>query len=413
MKLKTARSMFMLLVATAVLCVGSSFAAQQRELSPPGLADGPGIWANVWNYPAGDLDAYCANLKTYGVRNLFIQTTRSNMPPIAHAPELGALIDACHRHNIRVIGWAYLELADPAADADKIIAAARFQSSSGESLDGLAPDLEKNLTSANVERFSRQLREQLGTNYPLMAVVYSPLNHYREVMHIPWKTLAAYYDVIAPMNYWNNKAQKLGAYDYTLATLRIIRQACERPDVEIHAIGDGMGTSGAAIAEFMKACHQAEATSASIYPNQRPTAEQLGALSRYPEFFQPNARFRLAAFRQMLRSGVIAASPGVDPTQPVSRTEFYNMLARRMHVVQPAALAIPGGDAPIYSQEALNALARMVDDHSSPKTKGKRADRWFAAPAMAEAPQAHAASDHPLNYLDTSILILQASSALK
>jgi hypothetical protein len=394
----------------ALFCVSRSSAAGQHELSPPGLADGPGIWANVWNYPAGDVDAYCSNLRSYGIRNLFIQTTRSNMPPIAHAPELGALIDACHRHKIRVIGWAYIDLTDPAGDADKLLAAAHFQSPSGESLDAIAPDMEKNLTIAHIQQLSAKLRESLGPNYPLVAVVYSPLNHYKEVMHIPWKTLAQYFDVIAPMSYWNSKSQKLGAYDYTLATLRIIRQACERPDLEIHAIGDGMGTTGTAIAEFMKACHQAEATSASIYPNQRPTAEQLASLSRYPEFFEPNARFRLAAFREMLKTGVITSSANVDPCQPVSRAEFCRMVARRAHLQAPGADA-NGGEAPIYSHEALTMLAHLVDNHA--KNAKKRGDRWFAAPAMAEAPTQHAQNDRPLNYLDASMMILQASSALR
>jgi hypothetical protein len=415
-KTATARSLLFSLTAAACVWAATIFpaAAATHELNPPGLADGPGIWANVWNYPTGDPDAYCNNLRAHGIRNLFIQTTRTNMPPIAHAPELGVLIDACHRHHIRVIGWAYLELADPSADAGRMVAAAKFRSPTGDCLDAIAPDLEKNLTVSRLESFSTKLRSDLGTNYPIIAVVYSPLNHYREVASIPWKTLAQYYDVIAPMNYWNSKSVHMGAYDYTVATVHTIREMCGRPDVEIHVIGDAMGTSGDDILQFLKACRQSEATSASIYPNQKPTADQLFALSHYGDFFEPNARFRLAAYRELLRTGVIANGTGIDPTQPVSRGDFYRMVAHRVHQQDPALEGNPGEQAPIYAHEALSVLAHIVDSSNHTERGPKRrADRWFAAPAMAEAPQDHTGTDRPLNWLDASVMILQVSSALK
>jgi hypothetical protein len=405
------RSFSLFLALAALVCVLRASAAGPHELSPPGLADGSGVWANVWNYPSGDLDSYCSNLRAHGVRNLFIQTTRSNMPAIAHAPELGGLVDACHKHKIRVIGWAYLELNDPIGDAEKMLAAARFQSPTGERLDAIAPDLEKNLTQSRVEQFSKHLRQALGPNYPLIAVLYSPLNHYKEVSSIPWTTIAQYYDVVAPMNYWNSKKQKLNAYDYTLATVRVIRELCGRPDLEIHVIGDAMGTSHEALLQFMKACKHSEATSASIYPNQQPTAEQLAALNHYSEYFGPNARFRLAAFREMVKCGAVPCDAKVDPTQPISRADFCRMVAHRMHTAAP--LTESGAQAPVYPQEALTMLAHLVDSHHTDKGKGRRADRWFAAPAMAEAPMAATQSDRPLNYLDASMMVLQASSALK
>ncbi len=416
MNVRTARSLFGIFLLAALACANtciSALGATPRELPPPGLADGPGVWANVWNYPTGDLDAYLSSLRSYGVRNLFIQTTRVNMPAIAHGPELGALIDACHRHRIRVIGWAYFELHDPVAEADKMLAAARFRSPNGEMLDGVAPDLEKNLTSAKVEAFSQRLRDALGPSYPLIARVYSPLNHYSEVKNIPWQTLARYYDVIAPMAYWNSKYQKLDAYDYTVGTVRTIREMCGRPDIEVHVIGDAMGSGSSAIIQFMKACRKAEATSASIYPNQRPTAEQLAALSRYPEYFEPNSRFRLAAFRQLLRNGSVTATPGMDPTEPISRADFYRLVARHLHAPVPPIETSSGAQAPIYSDEALTVLARLVEIHQVEHGKRKRADRWFAPPAMAEATQNHAPNDRPLNLLDASEMLLQVSSALR
>jgi hypothetical protein len=413
MKVPASRPIFALMAAVALILVHIN-ASKARDIVPPGFADGPGIWANVWNYPQGDVDAYCSKLRTHGIRNFFIQTTRTTMPAVAHPEDLGKLIDACHRHKIRVIGWAYLELTDPVGEADKMIAAARFQSPHGETLDAIAPDLEKNLTEAKVGQFSERLRHTLGPSYPMMACVYSPLNRYQEVAHIPWKLLTQYYDVIGPMSYWNSKYQKhLDPYDYTMATVRTIRQLAGRPDIEIHVIGDAMGSSGEALHQFMKACKRSEATSASIYPNQKPTDEQLAILSRYQDYFQANSRFRLAAFRELLRSGAISSPPGNDPTEPISRADFCRLLAKHCRV--PVSSVEVAGAAPIYPDEAITFLAQVVDVHqSNAKQHGKkRPDRWFAPPALADAPQRREVSDKPLNYLDAAQMVLEAGSTLR
>jgi hypothetical protein len=296
-----------------------------------------------------------------------------------------------------------------------MVAAAKFRSPKGEAVDAVAPDLEKNLQDWRVSKFSQTLRDELGPHYPLIACVYSPLNKYEEVKNIPWKTLARYYDVIAPMSYWNSKYQKFDAHDYTLATVRTIREMTGRPDIEVHVIGDGMGTTAYSIQQFLKACRRAEATSASIYPNHKMTEEQLQALSRYPDYFEPNARFRLAAFREMLRNGSLATPPGGDPAQPISRFDFFRMVAAHSRTPLPAPDANdPAMNGSIMSHEALSILARIIDiEPVGHQHKNKRADRWFAPPAAAENLRAPAPNSKPLNYIDASQMVLQATSAIR
>jgi hypothetical protein len=214
------------------------------------------------------------------------------------------------------------------------------------------------------------------------------------------------------MSYWNSKYQKLDAHDYTLATVRTIREMTGRPDIEVHVIGDGMGTSGQSIQQFLKACRRAEATSASIYPNQKVTQEQLAALSRYPDYFEPNARFRLAAFREMLKSGAVTSPNGGDPAQPITRYDFLRMVAQHSRAPLPAPDANdPAMEAPIRSDEAVNILARIVDIQPVGQKK-RRADRWFA-PAASAAQTEQTAASKPLNYLDASQMVLQATSAIR
>ncbi|HEY9871398.1 MAG TPA: hypothetical protein V6D08_19730 [Candidatus Obscuribacterales bacterium] len=446
--------LFMLLFASG--------SAGAFDPAPAGIADGPGIWVNIWHYPEGDLDVYCSRLRAHGIRNLFIQTSRSNTDALPHAEKLGAVIEACHRQGIRVIAWSFAELVDPKGDAAKMIAAARYRSPQGEGIDGIAPNLEKNLERWRVELYSQELRRALGPNYPMMAVVFSPLNKAPEVARTPWTLLPRYYDVIAPMAYWGGRRQSLDAYTYTSTTIQKVRQLTGSAHAEIHVIGDGMGTGATEIDQFLRACKAAEATSASLYPNHRPTPDQLAALARYPDFFPENARFRLAAFKGLVRSGALRCPPDNDPSRPVSRGEFYKLavhqlyrpMARRLHVsTEGAVVSAPtAGDArdpsgleayrmlvsagvvagdpeigqwdlesPIGSGEALSVIAGLVElqsegpGHSFKRHARvkQRPDRWLVPPARAEAAQPGEQRAGALNYLDAAEMVLQARAGLR
>lgn len=442
------------ILLSAVLCLTANYCLAFKEETTPGPADGVGVWANLWNYPEADLDAYCLRLRDHGVGNVFIQTSRSTTPAIKEPEKLGALIDTCHRHNIRVIAWSYAELVDPVADAEKMIEAANFTSPEGGHIDGIAPNMEKNLEAWRVEKYTKHIRSRLGANYPMMAVVYSPLNRCFEVARIPWKLLAEHYDVIAPMVYWNSRYQKIEPYSYTLETVRRIREMTGRADVEIHAIGDGMGTTSESFKQFMKACRESEVTGFSLYPNQKVTDEQLATLKMHRAFLAPNARFRMAAFRELVSSGFLDSPPARDPSRPVSRGDFYKLVVTQMY---PALVAAkhsrsnwPGavdcrhagaveaygilvglahvadlGDnepienvlsAPISSAEARSLVAHVLEhDRRKSQKFGRhhRLDAWLAAPAGAESGKPVTAGVESLNYLDAAQIVIQGASALR
>lgn len=413
-------------------------------LSPSdGLADGPGIWVNMWHYPEGDVDAYCQSLHAKGIRNIFIQTSRSNTEAICHKEQLGVLIDACHRYKIRVIAWSFGELFNPVADADKLVAAARFQSPHGQHIDAVAANLEKDLSANKVEAYSKHLRAELGAGFPMVAVVYSPLNKAPQVARIPWKMLGEYYDVIAPMNYWNSRYQAQDPYNYTLSTIKQVRELVGRPDVEIHVIGDGMGTHAPAIEQFFKACQTGNATSASIYPNHLMTDEQMEAISKYSDYFPVNSRFRLAAYRTLIKNGNLDAR---DPSQAISRGDFYRLVVKQLNLapadgsnvtsdraaevlhglgaLASARVYIPRDMTPedalnasIGPKEAFNVVAAVVNFKPGSKslvktasTKRARPDRWFVQPAFAERGVSDTEGDNKkVSYLDAAQIVLQAT----
>lgn len=462
MKRKLARPLVALACVLAATCelvaAGSALATPFSELVPAGIGDGAGLWVNMWHYPSENLDEYCTNLKNHGITNLFVQTSRSNTDAIVNREGLGRIIEVCHRHGIRVIAWSFAELVNPIADADKMVVAANFTTAAGDRLDGIAPNLEKNLLTAKVEQYSKHLRDKLGPNYPMMAVVYSPLNKAPEVGRIPWKVLANYYDVIAPMAYWNSKWQSFKSYDYTVATVQKVRQLTGRPDIEVHVVGDGMGTRHESITEFLRGCREAEAAGASLYPNHLPTAEQMTAMSRYHDFLQPNSRFRLAAFHEMLRTNAIDAPQDRDPSRAMPRGEFYQLIVRHLgHALSGRnhggvkAVAAGGFSQVSYRQalpqdalsvltaaqvvampdesrtqallseplphgEALAILARVVEASFTPREKAAskaKAKHWTSQPVHAAVIPCPTGSNRPVNYLDASQMVLQAGSAVR
>ncbi len=415
--------------------------------SPVGLADGPGIWVNIWSYPDGDLEAYCLKLHNSGIRNLFLQTSRSNTPAIQQPELLGRLIDTCHRYKIRVIAWSFGELANPEADAHKLVEAAKFRSATGQSFDAIAANLEKDLNAAKVEQYSKILREELGNNYPMIAVVFSPLNKAAQVALTPWKLLDKYYDVIAPMTYWNSKYAKLEPYSYTKNTIQKVRELVGRPDVEVHVIGDGMHTHSAAINECFKACHDTAATSASLYPFHKMTEEQFQCLTSYHQYFPVNSRYRLAAFHELYRTGAFPELQN-DPSRPIRRGTYYRLLASKLserpdiqeadavrlltdYSLLPqqtveALRSVPLYlDQPLEHKEAYVLLASVMEGKAyarahkivldgrkpvklTPKTK--RGD-WFALPAIAGPVDNQ--QKQVLTYLDAAQIVVSAESGLK
>ncbi len=389
-----------------------------------GLAEGPGIWVNLWSHPKENLDAYCLKLHNHGISNIFLQTSRSNTPALANAENIGKIIETCHRYKIRVIAWSFAPLVDPKVDANKLIDACNFRTPSGAGFDGLAANLEQDLSYDKVEAYSKYLRQALGDKFPMVAVVYSPLNKAPQVARTPWKLLDKYYDVIAPMAYWNSKYQKLHAHSYTKETVKKVRELCGRPDVEVHVIGDGMKTHQADILDFMKACKDTSATSASLYPFHQMTEEQFLCLGKYSEFFPANNKHRLSSLRYLIDKGHVPANnqegKSFDPAQPVSKGQFYQWLAHeglnQKNLNQVTCQNMLKSLNLIEEAENLNEPVSKVEAHrlatkvTALKNRNKSLTNWFVPPAQASTFNLqNRQSLEPANYFDIGELILHVS----
>jgi len=252
----------------------------------PLITEGKGIWINIWNYPANP-DMFCEYLRSKGIDTLYLQISRSNMPAIKHPDKLNQIIHSAHKRKMKVIGWSYTFLKEPLIDALKFIQAALYKTPEGDSIDGMAADIEETTSSHNIESFVKAVREKLGPDYPLIAITFSPLS--KSIKANPniyaWQTIANNFDIIAPMIYWHGfikyRSEK-GAYDYTMQTISKIKEYTKKDDLNIHLIGDGQKTTTEEISGFLKAAEEQKINAGvSLYPMYTPKPHQIEVLSMF------------------------------------------------------------------------------------------------------------------------------------
>src|SRR3989344_822110 len=135
---------------------------------------GKGIWLNIWNYPENP-EMYCEQLKSKGIDTIYLQISRSNTPAIKNPASLNKIIKSAHSRNIKVIGWIYSFLKDPISDAQKFLQAVFYRTPGGDSLDGMAADIEEVTNSRSIETFAKAIRKSVGPKYPLIAITFSPV----------------------------------------------------------------------------------------------------------------------------------------------------------------------------------------------------------------------------------------------
>jgi hypothetical protein len=143
-----------------------------------------------------------------GITHLYLESAIS--PLGFHGRDaVGPLIDAAHRAGVRVIAWVFPYLQDIASDVALTRQVAAYHTASGQHFDGIAADLETNVTLATVRGYSQLVRLYLGPDYLLVGVTYSP----RSSPSYPFDEVALRYDVLAPMDYWHETQTRFGT-DY-------------------------------------------------------------------------------------------------------------------------------------------------------------------------------------------------------
>jgi len=174
---------------------------------PSSLPYGKGMW--IWQpdkTESGDVDAIVARAEHVGFTHLYVRTG-SSWDGFYAGQFLDQILPAAHAAGIRVYGWDFPRLIDPAADVARAVAAISYRTPKGHRIDGFAPDVETQAEGTHISpeaasAYGDSLRQAVGTSVPLVAVVPRPS---RERANFPYAQVVAQFDAIAPMVYWLNR----------------------------------------------------------------------------------------------------------------------------------------------------------------------------------------------------------------
>jgi hypothetical protein len=237
----------------------------------------------MWLYQlsqAGDPERVVRKAVDAGLTHLYLRVGSSKMGFYGQA-ELDALLPAAHAAGLAVVGWDFVYLFDPAADARRSFEAITYTTPDGQRMDAFSADIETasegvNLTAAGAAAYGRELRALVGPAYPLIATVPRP----SPKRWFPFAEATADFDAIAPMVYWMNRDP---ATDARGAVADLARFG--KPLMPIGQAYDGApeggpagDPSGAAITQFLEASLESGAVAVSFWVWHHATGEQWSAI---------------------------------------------------------------------------------------------------------------------------------------
>ena len=257
----------------------------REPLPPPGspatvrdpidVYRGLGTWIDVYDSAWRDPEASVRRMAAEGIRTLYLQTSNfSRTGPFVYRDKVGRFLDAAHRRGIRVVAWYLPGFEDVVLDVHRTLAAVTYRSRDGNTFDSYAVDIESPAVSRSFTRtrrllaYSRRLRGAVGPDYPLGAIVPSPVSLAMPTTYwpaFPFRSLARAYDVFLPMTYFTYRVSgEDGAHWYTAQNIEIIRRLTGDPTVPIHVIG-GIGPSPSETRGFVDAVRERGVIGASYY----------------------------------------------------------------------------------------------------------------------------------------------------
>jgi hypothetical protein len=177
-------------------------AAEPVEARPVPLPLGKGMWFHRLHQTGASADELVRQARAAGLTHLYVRTG-SSRSGFEGGPELDAVLSVAHAAGLKVVGWDFPYLEDPAADAARALAAIRYTTPEGQRIDAFSADIETpsegvRLGADRVDAYGRRLRELAGPGYPLIGTVPNACLNVR----FPYAEVARHFDAFAPMVYW-------------------------------------------------------------------------------------------------------------------------------------------------------------------------------------------------------------------
>lgn len=254
---------------------------------------GKGMWIMNAFVRHTDPGTLVAAAKAAGITHLYDEVAISKDGGFYGSDNLDTLLPVAHAAGITVIGWVYPYLDNVAADIAMTQLAWNYRTPSGDHIDGIAADIEENMSSPRVYAYGQVLRQIVGPDTVMVAATYnaSALPQY------PFPEVAASFNVIAPMDYWHSDSKTTytppDSATLLLTTIAAIRYALGGKNFPIEELGqtydmfsgnfspDGTEPTGAEITFDMLAAKQFGAIGASYFRWNSASAEELDAFNAF------------------------------------------------------------------------------------------------------------------------------------
>ena len=257
---------------------------------------GKGMWFTNYQTRHADLTRLIADAKAAGITHIYAEVAISWWG--FYAPvSLDRLLPVAHKAGIAVIAWVYPSLRNVTADVRMTMQVADYRTPGGDHADGIATDVEEVVDSGSVYSYGQVLRGLLGPDTLLVDCTLHPFTH----AGYPYASVAASWNVLAPMNYWHSRYAHAYTSDdvarFVTTSVVTIRAAMLEAGVSqpipIEELGqaydmysgDGAGTghnpAGAEIAADLTTAKALGCIGASYFEWQTATQSQWDALSSF------------------------------------------------------------------------------------------------------------------------------------
>jgi hypothetical protein len=174
---------------------------------PDQLVAGKGAWISFDAYGQMPYSTMLQEMAEEGVHHVYVETTGVNF---IGEPYLNALLEQAHNLGIAVIAQAWAPLSQVQQEINSAGQTIAYTTPDGGQVDGFAGDFEQNLSAGAMQEFSAAIRQDLGPNRVYVGIIYAPQFGFAT----PIATMAHYVNVFAPMDYWDDSADRSYSLSY-------------------------------------------------------------------------------------------------------------------------------------------------------------------------------------------------------
>ena len=248
---------------------------------------GKGMWLHQFARSAGgDPQRLVTEARAHGLTHVYLRLGSSSRGFYAQG-DLERLLPAAHAAGLKVVGWDFPTLHNPAVDAARAAAEITYTTVGGHRIDAFSADIETpaegtQLSAGGVTQYGQALRFSAGPGYPLIATVPRP----SPKRWFPYAEAVAAFDAVAPMVYWGAR-DPVRDVTGAVAALAPLGKPVLPVGQAYHSAIDGWAggsPSKEAIAAFTQAAFDAGAVGVSFWSWQTAEPQHWAAIGEAGQF---------------------------------------------------------------------------------------------------------------------------------